>query len=248
MRLVDSDRRRDPLPRRATSRRAGRRELGPVRRELQMVFQDPQSSLNPRKRVGQIVGAAAEAARLEGARRRAALARAARPRRAEPRAPQPLPARVLAAGSASGSASRARWPSSRRLILLDEPVSALDVSIQAQVVNLLEDLQDEFGLSLRVRRPRPVGRAPRQRPDRRDVPRQDRRGLARRGALRQADPSVHGRAAGRDPDPRPAREPRARADGRRGRAAAPDRPAAGLPLPHPLPASRPRSAATSSRR
>jgi oligopeptide/dipeptide ABC transporter ATP-binding protein len=105
--------------------RLSRRRMRPLRKGLQMIFQDPIGSLNPRRRIGSIIGDPFAIHHISKGEERK-------------RQVQEL---MRLVGVARALALRPK------LIIADEPVSALDVSIQAQILNLLTDLQKQFGLT-----------------------------------------------------------------------------------------------------
>jgi oligopeptide/dipeptide ABC transporter ATP-binding protein len=125
--------------------RLGMRALRPLRRELQVVFQDPLASLNPRRRVARIIADSLDIHRAPGDRRqqvREALASVGLGAEHAERYPH-----ELSGGQQQRVGIARALIHHPRLVVCDEPVSSLDVSIQGQIINLLRDLQADRGLA-----------------------------------------------------------------------------------------------------
>ena len=125
----------------------GTRAMRPIRRKLQMVFQDPYTSLNPRRRVGDLI---AEPLLVHGvgnaSARRARVLELAALVGLLPDQLQRFP-HEFSGGQRQRIGIARALALSPKLVVADEPVSALDVSIQAQIINLMADLQERLGLT-----------------------------------------------------------------------------------------------------
>jgi len=124
-----------------------RRKMRPHRKRMQMIFQDPYGSLNPRRRVGPIIGDPFAIQNVaDGEERKRKVQELMELVGLNPEHYNRFPAEF--SGGQRQRIGVARALALRpEVIVCDEPVSALDVSIQAQIINLLDDLQDEFGLT-----------------------------------------------------------------------------------------------------
>jgi oligopeptide transport system ATP-binding protein len=123
------------------------RSLKQVRRDMQLIFQDPFDSLNPRMKVGAIIEEPLKLFHLgDTASRKDRVRHLLETVGLDARFMNELPS-ALSGGQRQRVGIARALALTPKLVICDEPVSALDVSVRAQIINLLEDLQEEFGLT-----------------------------------------------------------------------------------------------------
>jgi oligopeptide transport system ATP-binding protein len=122
-------------------------QLRPMRREMQLIFQDPYASLNPRMSVGEIIGEPLQVHNIaSGKEKKERVEEIMRISGLNPYFASRFP-HEFSGGQRQRIGIARALAVEPSFIVCDEPISALDVSIQAQIINLLEELQDEFGLT-----------------------------------------------------------------------------------------------------
>ena len=212
------------------------RRLRELRTDLQMVFQDPHAALNPSMNIETAVGPPAEDPRARVRRRAAHPGRGGagtgRPRARPTSSCRSTPPTCPAARSSGRCMARAVILEPE-LLVADEPISMLDMSVRAKILQLMLDLKAGPGADLRLHHPRPGHREVLLRPRRDHVPGSDRRDRSHRGDLRRPQAPLHEGAPQGDPrtgpPPHGATRPTPRRDPRRGE------PTAWVLVPSPLP-------------